>query len=279
MYYRLKNELNDYIRLFRQEGLKLLSREEEAQLAKQVRKGSKEAKNQLFFANSRLVVLIAKKFLRRGVNLLDLIQEGNIGLLKAIDKFDHKRNYKFSTYACWWIRHYIQKYLYNNFREIIIPVKKEELLRKIEETFVRFEQENHAAPSTENIADALQKSKSQVNFILNISQPILSLDNDPENGKPCPSAKVSDHKWEAERMVVNSMMKESIRKILAGLVDIERKIIMYRYGLYDGNKYTLKETSSIFNSSPETIRRIEISVLERIKKNHGNLREFIVQAQ
>jgi RNA polymerase primary sigma factor len=272
------SDLTDYIKLFRSEGLKLLSREEEGRLARKAHRGDSKSKNKLFFANSRLVVLIAKKFMRRGVNLLDLVQEGNIGLLKAIDKFEPAKNYKFSTYACWWIRHYIQKFMYNNYRDIIIPVKKEELLRKIEETFNKLEQEQQGRASSANVADALQKSQGQVDYILNIAQPLLSLDHEPDDGERSgPTLKVSDPKWEAESIVINNMMKSSIQKILDSLLDIERKIIMYRYGLFDGTKYTLKETSDMFHSSPETIRRIELSVLDKIKRQHSNLREYIEQ--
>jgi len=270
-----KRELNNYINWVKKEGVETLSLKEERILAQRIKKGDLEAKNKLFFANSRLVVLIAKKFQRKGIFLLDLIQEGNIGLLKAIEKFKPSKGFRFGTYACWWIRHYIQKYINNHSREITIPMKKEEMLRKIEDAFKKLKQENEGNASSSAVAEHLKKRRSQVDYIINISQPVLSLDYsaDDENSKS--TLNISDSKWNAEEIVMKNMMKTSLKKILEGLMDVERKIIMYRYGLYDGTRYTLKETSDIFRSSPETIRRIEMSVLEKIRKEHSTLKEYI----
>jgi RNA polymerase primary sigma factor len=273
----LKSELNDYIKCIKREGLDLLSREEEIQLAKKAKKGDMASKNKLFFANVRLVILIAKKFLKKDVNLVDLIQEGNIGLLKAIDKFDYRKRYKFSTYAFWWIRHYIQKYLYNCCRDVPIPVKKEEFLRKVERKLAELERANYSSVTSHEIAEALNESQTKVDMILNLAQPSVSLDKEvgPDGSQSFHEIAVSDEKWETESVVMNKMMKNAIKKILSSLLDIERKVIMYRFGFHDGVRYTLKETSDMFNSSPETIRRIEVSVLEKIKKNNDYLRDFI----
>ncbi len=273
----MKSELNDYIKCIKREGLDLLTREEEIKLAKLAKRGIAAAKNKLFFANVRLVILIAKKFLKKDMNLVDLIQEGNIGLLKAIDKFDYRKKYKFSTYAFWWIRHYIQKFLYNCYRDVPIPVKKEEFLRKIEKKLLELERLNNSSVSSIDVATALNESKSKVDYIINLAQPSISLDKEVSIGSTqnFHDVAVSDDKWETEAIVMNKMMKTAVKKVLQGLLEIERKIIMYRFGFYDGVKYTLKETSDIFKSSPETIRRIELSVLEKIRKNNDYLKDFI----
>lgn len=272
----MRNEIADYIKMFKEEGLPLLDRSEETRLAWRAKRGDAKARERLFAANSRLVVLIAKRFVRRGITLLDLVQEGNIGLLKAIERFDPRRKYKFSTYACWWIRHHIQKFVYANCRCVPIPVKKEELLRKIEDAFRRLEQAGEGRASSAEVADALKRPQGQVDFVLNIAQPTISLDAEPEDGRNA-AERLSDPKWSVEDVALRHMMKEDLRRILDGLVEIERKVIMYRYGLVDGTRYTLKETSDMFHSSPETIRRIELSVLERLRREHGHLRNYLEQ--
>lgn len=268
-------EISEYIRMFKEEGLPLLDREEEFRLARRAKRGDRRARERLFMANSRLVVLIAKRFMRKGLNLLDLVQEGNIGLLKAIERFDPRKGYKFCTYACWWIRHHIQKFVYANSRCVPIPVKKEELLRKIDEAFRRLEQEDGGRASSARVADALRRPQEQVDFVLNLAQPTVSLDADCGEDGTSKADRLSDPKWSVEDETVRRMMKESLRRVLDSLVEIERKVIMYRYGLVDGTRYTLKETSDMFRASPETIRRIEMSVLERIRREHADLRNYI----
>jgi RNA polymerase primary sigma factor len=271
------SELNSYIKSIKRMAFSLLTREEEIMLSKRAQRGSLEAKNRLFYSNLRLVILIAKKFAKKDINLLDLIQEGNIGLLKAIQKYNYRKMYKFSTYAFWWIRHYIQKFLYNNYRNILIPVKKEEFLRKIEKTFLELERVHNRRPTHVDIAAALNEPASKINYIMNITQPVLSIDKEinRDSQQKYQDIAVPDKKWETENLVAENMMRNAIHKVLESLMDIEKKIIMYRYGFVNGTKYTLKETGDLFHSSPETIRRIEISVLEKIKKNNCYLREYI----
>lgn len=272
-----KEELSLYIEVMKKQKTQVLTRKEEIALGKKTKKGNKDAKNKLFFANVRLVVMIAKKFMRPNINMLDLIQEGNIGLLKAIDKYDYKKNYKFSTYAFWWIRHYIQLFLYKNHRNIPIPVQKEEELRKIEKAISILQKEQKCVPTHSEIAKYMKEKQADIEYILNIGRPTLSLDKKigDDKGSEIKDVYVADEKWDTEKIVNENNLKQEIIKALEKLIDIEKKILLYRYGFIDGTKYTLKETSKIFDSSPETIRQIEIQALNKIREHSSTLKDFI----
>ena len=272
-----KEELSLYIEKMKKQKTQVLTRQEEITLGKKIKKGNKEAKNKLFFANVRLVVMIAKKFMRPNINMLDLIQEGNIGLLKAIDKYDYKKNYKFSTYAFWWIRHYIQLFLYKNHRDIPIPIQKEEELRKIEKATRFLQKEKQCVPTHSEIAKYMKKKQADIEYILNIGRTTLSLDKKigDDKGAEIKDVYVADEKWDTEKIINENNLKQEITKALEKLIDIEKKILLYRYGFIDGTKYTLKETSKIFDSSPETIRQIEINALNKIREHNSTLKDFI----
>lgn len=272
-----KEELSLYIEVMKKEKTQVLTRKEEIALGKKTKRGNKDAKNKLFFANVRLVVMIAKKFMRPSINMLDLIQEGNIGLLKAIDKYDYKKNYKFSTYAFWWIRHYVQLFLYKNHRDIPIPVQKEEELRKIEKVISILQKEKQCVPTHSEIAKYMKEKQANIEYILNIGRPTLSLDKKigDDKGSEIKDVYVADEKWDTEKIVNENNLKQEIIKALEKLIDIEKKILLYRYGFVDGTKYSLKETSKIFDSSPETIRQIEIHALNKMREHSSTLKDFI----
>jgi len=272
-----KEELSIYIDEMKKQKTQVLTRKEEIILGKKIKRGNKSAKNKLFFANVRLVVMIAKKFMRPRINMLDLIQEGNIGLLKAIDKYDYKKNYKFSTYAFWWIRHYMQLFLYKNHRDIPIPIQKEEELRKIEKAINILQKEKQCVPTHSEIAKYMKQKQADIEYILTIGRPTLSLDKKigDDKGSEIKDVYVADEKWDTEKIVNENNLKQEITKALEKLIDIEKKILLYRYGFVDGTKYTLKETSEIFDSSPETIRQIEIQALNKIREHNSTLKDFI----
>jgi len=263
---------DDSVRLYLREigKIPLLTAEEELALAQRVVKGDKRAKDQMAEANMRLVVSIAKRYVGRGLDLLDLIQEGNTGLLRAVEKFDPDRGFKFSTYATWWIRQAITRAIADQARTIRIPVHMVETINKLLRTQRRLTQELNREPTNEEIAAAMEMEVDKVEHIMKIKQDISSLDasvrDDEEDSVLGDFIEDEDAKTPTES-ASEQLLKEQVRQILSSLTEREQKILKLRFGLEDGKSHTLEEVGQEFSVTRERIRQIEAKALAKLRKH------------
>jgi RNA polymerase primary sigma factor len=263
---------DDSVRLYLREigKIPLLTAEEELALAQRVVKGDKRAKDQMAEANMRLVVSIAKRYVGRGLDLLDLIQEGNTGLLRAVEKFDPDRGFKFSTYATWWIRQAITRAIADQARTIRIPVHMVETINKLLRTQRRLTQELNREPTNEEIAAAMEMDVDKVEHIMKIKQDISSLDasvrDDEEDSVLGDFIEDEDAKTPTES-ASEQLLKEQVRQILSSLTEREQKILKLRFGLEDGKSHTLEEVGQEFSVTRERIRQIEAKALAKLRKH------------
>jgi len=263
---------DDSVRLYLREigKIPLLTAQEELALAKKVVSGDKRAKDQMAEANMRLVVSIAKRYVGRGLDLLDLIQEGNTGLLRAVEKFDPDRGFKFSTYATWWIRQAITRAIADQARTIRIPVHMVETINKLLRTQRRLTQELNREPTNEEIAVAMEMDVDKVEHIMKIKQDISSLDasvrDDEEDSVLGDFIEDEDQKTPSES-ASEQLLKEQVRQILSSLTEREQKILKLRFGLEDGKSHTLEEVGQEFSVTRERIRQIEAKALAKLRKN------------
>ncbi len=263
---------DDSVRLYLREigKIPLLTAEEELALAKKVVTGDKRAKDAMAEANMRLVVSIAKRYVGRGLDLLDLIQEGNTGLLRAVEKFDPERGFKFSTYATWWIRQAITRAIADQARTIRIPVHMVETINKLLRTQRRLTQELNREPTNEEIAVAMEMEVDKVEHIMKIKQDISSLDasvrDDEEDSVLGDFIEDEDTKTPTES-ASEQLLKEQVKKILNTLTEREQKILRLRFGLDDGKSHTLEEVGQEFSVTRERIRQIEAKALAKLRKH------------
>lgn len=263
------NISTDAIRSYLQEIGKtpLLTAEEEVILAKRIEKGNHEAAQLLVTANLRLVVSIAKKYANRGLHLLDLIQEGNIGLMRAVEKFDYKRGYKFSTYATWWIRQAITRSIADQARTIRIPVHMHETINKLSKVSATLATELGRKPTAEEIAKEMKTDIEKVNEILRIKQHPKSLS--AQIGKEQDSVLqdiIPDTKSATpDNLATNAFLRSQMHEILDKLQDRERRVLELRFGLQDGVTRTLEEVGREFGVTRERIRQIEAKALKKLK--------------
>lgn len=245
----------------------LLSSEEEIDLAIRIANGDVQAKQRLSEANLRLVVSIAKRYLGRGMQFLDLIQEGNLGLIKAVDKFDYTKGFKFSTYATWWIRQAITRAIADQARTIRIPVHMVETINKVKKVQSQLLHQNGHEPTPDEIADELDLPVDKVREIMRVAQEPVSLETPigeeedshlgdfiPDDGAPVPADAAS-----------HTMLREQLSDVLSTLTPREEKVLRLRFGLEDGRSRTLEEVGKEFNVTRERIRQIEAKALRKLR--------------
>ena len=261
--------IEDPVRMYLKEigKVPLLSAEEEIELAKKMENGDQEAKKRLAEANLRLVVSIAKRYVGRGMLFLDLIQEGNLGLIKAVEKFDYRKGYKFSTYATWWIRQAITRAIADQARTIRIPVHMVETINKLIRVSRQLLQELGREPTPEEISEEMGMPVDRVREILKISQEPVSLETPigeeedshlgdfiPDDDAPAPADAAS-----------LMLLKEQLNEVLSTLTDREAKVLRLRFGLEDGRSRTLEEVGKEFDVTRERIRQIEAKALRKLR--------------
>lgn len=265
---------DDSVRMYLREigKIPLIDQEREVELAKRIEKGDKKAKKDLAEANLRLVVSIAKRYIGRGLDLLDLIEEGNTGLLRAVEKFDYKKGFKFSTYATWWIRQAITRAIADQSRTIRIPVHMVESINKMIRVQRQLVQELGREPMPEEIAAEMEIDVDKVNNMIKISQDTIPLESPVGEEEDSVLADFIEDQdsLTPDEAAAYELLKEHITDVLSLLTPREQKILKMRFGLESGRSHTLEETGQEFGVTRERIRQIEAKALSKLKKHRDS---------
>ncbi|MDD3995969.1 MAG: RNA polymerase sigma factor RpoD [Bacilli bacterium] len=273
--------INDPVRMYLKEigKISLLTQDEELELSERVTKGEQEAKNRLAEANLRLVVSIAKRYVGRKLSFLDLIQEGNMGLMKAVEKFDSSKGFKFSTYATWWIRQAITRAIADQAKTIRIPVHMVETINKLKRFQRQLTLELNRDPTIEELAEKIELSPDKVREIIKIDVDPVSLEKPTREDE---DSTVSDFipdesSLSPEEYAINEVLKDIITDALNTLTDREKQVLKLRFGLEDGTSRTLEEVGNIFGVTRERIRQIEAKALRKLKhpSRSKKLKDFL----
>ena len=276
-----RGNAEDPVRMYLKEigRIPLLSSEEEIELAKRMEEGDEEAKKKLSEANLRLTVSIAKRYSGRGMQFLDLIQEGNLGLIKAVEKFDYRKGYKFSTYATWWIRQSITRAIADQARTIRIPVHMVETMNRVNRTSRRLLQEYGREPTPEEIAETMNLPVERVLEISKISQEPVSLETPigEEEDSHLGDFIQDEHIPVPADEAAHTLLREQLEKVMDTLSEREQKVLALRFGLEDGKPHTLEEVGREFQVTRERIRQIEAKALRKLRHptRSRKLRDFL----
>ena len=276
-----RGNAEDPVRMYLKEigRIPLLSSEEEIELAKRMEEGDEEAKKKLSEANLRLTVSIAKRYSGRGMQFLDLIQEGNLGLIKAVEKFDYRKGYKFSTYATWWLRQSITRAIADQARTIRIPVHMVETMNRVNRTSRRLLQEYGREPTPEEIAEAMNLPVERVLEISKISQEPVSLETPigEEEDSHLGDFIQDEHIPVPADEAAHTLLREQLEKVMDTLSEREQKVLALRFGLEDGKPHTLEEVGREFQVTRERIRQIEAKALRKLRHptRSRKLRDFL----
>lgn len=263
--------LKTYLKEIR--SIPLLTPEEEIKLAKRVQKGDEQARKQMIRANLRLVINIAKRYMHLGIPLLDLIEEGNLGLMKVVDKFDPKRGFRFSTYAAWWIRQGITRSISEQGKMIRVPVYMSELITKWKKTRERLSQKLKRIPTDDEIAKKLKLSKTriaQINFWMSSTTSSLEAPIGEESENQISDLIEDEASVSPDRAIERMLDKERVKNLLAAMTERERYVLDMRFGLIGAKPHTLAEVAKKLDVSRERIRQIEKAALQKLRKfvNH-----------
>ena len=273
-----KNENDEILKSYLNQVRKipLLTFDEELELSRKIKNGDNAALHRLIEANLRLVIKIARTYLANETSLMDLIQEGNIGLMKAAEKYDHHKELRFSTYAAWWIRQSISRYLSDKMRIIRLPERKEVMFRKIRQAYNDLYQTNLRKPRAEEIAAEIGSSKGEVELILNLSHVAISLETVGKNYKGNSELEfLEDHTYNPEHALLRKSSQEAALGVLDHLKDREKNILIYRYQLNGEKRHTLKNISDKMGLSRETVRNIEFRALGKLRQHADELKIFV----
>jgi len=267
------SSLNTYLIKVRKD--RLLTSEEEKRLSRRIINGDRRARETLINSNLRLVVKIAKGYITGDMELQDLIQEGNLGLIKAADKFDFKKNVRFSTYASFWIKQSIARAISNKGRMIRLPHRKEEKLRKLNKAEQKLTGDLGRLPLWDEITEETRMEQDEIRDIKRLPSKVLSIESRNEDSHFSLENSVEDQKYNPDVILMKKYMREKTQEILEILSEKEKKVLLYRYAFLNGEKYTLKEIGKMLGISPETVRQMEMKALRKIREHFCHLRDFL----
>ena len=255
---------------------KLLTFERELELSRRIETGDLKAKDELIRANLRLVVKIAKGYLRYGLGFLDLIQEGNMGLMTAAGKYDYRKNVRFSTYASWWIKQSIVRAITNKNRFIRLPHRKEEAIRKVLGYLGNLSSRGDLF-SADDIANELHLDKAEMLNLLELASPVSSLDREINDESSTVMDFLEDDSFQPDRLMLEESLRDNIQKLLAKLLEKEREVLGLRFAMAGGERITLKNIGQKMGLSAETVRQIELRALQKLREQKALVEDYLVR--